>query len=167
MNPDAPSARDLEALELFTGNWLPTAVKSVVNYSMELQHRGPLFSQQPRPIPLSILNRRRRAVRAWLVAVVQGRTDRATLHALTHTWVPQLAGTGHDLARSVPTGRRCIDFVRGVLSGQIFDHASPSLLPQARALHALDFTLGVHLQAIREMHRKATPAPAPATAPSR
>ena len=90
-------ARDLKLLNRAVGNRAPALVRSLVNYTIELrnqQNRRAGFNQ---PIVLSVLNRRRRSARAWILAILAGKTDRATLHAFTRTWMPQMAGTGPDL----------------------------------------------------------------------
>lgn len=140
---DELEARALEAV--------PALVRALVNHTIALQHRDKLRNGTARPIPISVLNRRRRSARAWALAVVTGRTDRATLHALTHTWIPQLAGTGPEIRQSARTGYLCMEFLRGAITAHIFDTPAANLVPAAKALHALNQTLGIHLQALRQV----------------
>jgi len=130
---------------------VPALVRALVNHTIALQQRDSLRNGTARPIPISVLNRRRRSARAWAVAVIMGRTDRATLHALTHTWVPQLAGTGPEIRKAARTGYLCMEFLRGAITARIFDAPAANLVPSAKALFALERVLGVHLQALREV----------------
>ena len=130
---------------------VPALVRALVNHTIAQQNRDSLRSGRAQPIPISVLNRRRRSARAWIVAILGGRTDRATLHALTHTWIPQLAGTGPEIRQSARTGYLCMEFLRGAITANIFGGPANNLVPAAKALYALDNVLGVHLQALREV----------------
>ena len=85
----------LEALEEQVGDAVQVAARTLVHHTIseqiEQQRAAGKISQG---IALSVLNRRRRSARAWIVAILQGKVDLGTLHALTHAWIPQLAGTG-------------------------------------------------------------------------
>ncbi len=140
------------------GNRAPVLVRSLVNYTIELrnqQNRRAGFNQ---PIVLSVLNRRRRSARAWIQAILAGKVDRATLHAFTRTWMPQLAGTGPDIFRAAGASRRCVEFLRGAITALIFDRPANNLIPHARALRALETVLGVHLQAFRNAVQQGLPS---------
>ena len=55
-----------------------------------------------------------------------------------------------DIARAAETGSRLIEFLRGAVTALIFDGPADNLVPQARALHALEATLAVYLHAFRD-----------------
>ena len=120
-------------------------------------HGDRLADPQRQPAPVSIRNRRRRAARLWLNAIVQGKMDRATLDALTSNWLPPLAGVGHQRARALPHGERYIEWIRGAMTAAIFSDPADNLVPHAYALHALETVLSVHLGAIRVKQRRAAP----------
>ncbi len=142
-------ARDLELLDRAVSGRVASLVRSLVNHTIELQNEKNRNIGRTQPIAVSVLNRRRRSARAWILSVLAGKTGADTLHAFTHTWMPQLAGTGPDIARAAGTGRRCIEFLRGMITALIFDQPTDNLIPQARALRALETALAVHLQAFR------------------
>lgn len=127
---------------------IPQLVRSLVDYTIERQNRRALERGNPQPIQISVLNRRRRAARSWLLAILDGKTDGATRHAVATQWLPMLCGTGPDLAKVARPGRVLVEFLRGALTACVFDEASPNLLPHARALHVLESTLAVHLAAL-------------------
>ncbi len=127
---------------------IPQLVRSLVDHTIERQNRRAIERGNPQPIQVSVLNRRRRAARTWLLAILDGKTDAATRHAVATQWLPVLCGTGPDLARVAHPGRVLIEFLRGAITACIFDEATPNLLPHARALHTLESTLAVHLAAL-------------------
>ncbi len=147
----AIDACDLELLNDAVGNRVATVVRSLVNHTIEIQNDRNRLAGFSQPIALSVLNRRRRSARAWIQSILAGNTDTGTLHAFTHTWMPQLAGTGPEIYRAAGIGRRCVEFVRGIITALIFDAPADNLIPQARALNALETTLAVHLQAFRDV----------------
>lgn len=153
----ADVAAGLPLLEMLVWDQVPAIVRSLVERTIALQHaRAPKRS----PLPLSVLNRRRRAARSWIVAVMAGRLDRGTLHALTTVWVPHLAGTGPEIEAAVPVGVDCVELLRGLFTAAILDRPADNLVPQAKALHAVETILGVHLQAIRAAGRWSRVEPA-------
>ncbi|MFT4512312.1 MAG: hypothetical protein ACI89X_003465 [Planctomycetota bacterium] len=127
-------------------------VRSIVDYTIAKQNRN---SRTAQPIQISVLNRRRRAARAWLLAVSGAKTDAATRHAVATQWLPLLCSTGPDLRVPVEPARELIEFVRGAGTACIFDRPSENLLPQARALHVFETTLSVHLAALQEISHSA------------
>lgn len=145
---------DVGLLATAVQDHVPAIVRALVNHTIALQNRRQLETGHSRPIAVSVLNRRRRSARAWIQSILAGRVDRPTLHALTHTWIPQLAGTGPEPARAVRTGIACMEFLRGAITAQVFDAPADNLVPEARALNALETVLGVHLQALREVVRR-------------
>lgn len=147
MGPVTIDASGLALLEQRAGDDVPMLVRSLVAHTMTLHHRSGT-SAVATPLPISVLNRRRRSARAWLQAILAGSTDAATLHALTHTWAPQLAGTGPDLASCERTARSCIEFLRGAITALVMQETQDNLLPEAHAIHALETVLAVHLGAI-------------------
>lgn len=132
---------------------LPMLVRMLVDYTIERQNKRALERGNPQPIAMSVLNRRRRIARTWLLAILDGKVDAATWHAVATQWLPVLCGTGPDLAAVARPGRVLIEFVRGALTASVFDEAQPNLLPHARALHVLESTLAVHLSALQQIAR--------------
>ncbi|HZN37618.1 MAG TPA: hypothetical protein VFD82_02380 [Planctomycetota bacterium] len=130
---------------------VPALVASLVDYTIERQYRRELERGNPQPIQLSVLNRRRRSARAWILAILGGNVDQPTLHALATQWIPMLAGSGPDLEHVARPGRELTEFVRGAITACIFDEPAENLLPHARALHALESTLALHLAAIQHV----------------
>lgn len=148
----ADALAGLDELDARVGDAVPIAVRSIVNFcnavQLERQRRANRMAQGP---SVSILNRRRRAARAWIVSILQGKVDQGTLHALTHAWIPLLAGTGPEAADAAEFGERLIEFVRGVVAAMVMDEPADNLVPQAHALHSLETVLGIHLQALRDV----------------
>lgn len=135
---------------------LPALARALVDYTIERQNRRALERGNPQPIQVSVLNRRRRAARSWLLAVLGGKVDAATRHAVATQWLPTLTGTGPDLRLAAKPTRTLIEFVRGAITACIFDEPAASLLPHARALHVLETTLSAHLAAVWQTARTAT-----------
>ena len=123
-------------------------VRSIVDYTIHKQNRLATIAQ---PIQMSVLNRRRRAARAWLVAICAAKSDAATRHAVATQWLPLLCGTGPDLKVALEPARELIEFVRGAGTACIFDGPEESLLPHARALNVFESTLAVHLAAVQQI----------------
>lgn len=149
----APDPLGLDQLDAMVGDDAAALARSLVQFSIELQNRSMLERGDRQPIRLSVLNRRRRAARAWVNAVLAGRVDEATRHAVCTQWVPLLAATGPDLRPSVALGRKFVEFLRGAITGRIFVEPAESLLPHARALHAAEAVLGTHLAALERAVR--------------
>lgn len=122
-------------------------VRSIVDYTIAKQNR----ITNAQPIQMSVLNRRRRAARAWWNAISTAKTDAATRHAVASQWLPLLCGTGPDLKVALGPARELIEYVRGAATACIFDGPDESLLPHARALHVLETTLAVHLAAVHQV----------------
>ena len=100
-----------------------------------------------------MLNRRRRAARAWIQSVVSGAVDQPTQHAVATQWLPTLAGHRSDREAVERTIRSCVEFLRGALVGVLFDEPADNLLGHARALNVFETVLGVHLAAALEVLR--------------
>ncbi|MBL8729141.1 MAG: hypothetical protein JNM25_11960 [Planctomycetes bacterium] len=149
---DAVGAAHLHAA---AEGWVPMLVRSLIDFTIERHNRLALLRGIPQPIQLSVLNRRRRAARSWLLAVIAGKVDAATRHAVATQWLPLLAGTGPELRLVAPPARVLIEFVRGAITACIFDLPAANLLPEAKALHALETTLSVHLAAVLQTARTA------------
>ena len=149
---DAVGRRNLEAAAADT---VPLLVRSLVDYTIARQNRRALERGNPQPIQLSVLNRRRRAARSWILAILQGKVDGATQHAVATQWIPTLTGTGPDLRRASGPGRTLVEFVRGAITACLFDEPAANLLPLAKALFALETVLSVHLAAIVQTARSA------------
>lgn len=148
-------AAGLELLDAVVAPAIPHLVRSVVDYTIALQNRRALEQGNPQPIQLSVLNRRRRAARAWLLAIAAGQCDGATRHAAATQWLPLLTGTGPEFAKTAAPARRLIEFVRGACTACIFDAPAENLLPHAKALHVLESTLAAHLAAVLQTARSA------------
>jgi len=141
----------LEWLDEACDEAVPALVRSLVNYSITLQNRSSLERGARQPIQLSVLNRRRRAARAWIVAVLAGRTDGPTQHAVSTQWIPTLCGTGPDLQNAAGQGTKFVEFLRGALTGMVFAEPAANLLGHARALHVVESVLAVHLAAVKNV----------------
>lgn len=136
-------------LQLLAGDDDVLAARSLVHFSFGL--RTPEGSLFVRPPSISVLNRRRRAARLWINAVLAGDVSRECLRNLTTVWLPQLAGTGPDARRAARHGRTLVEFIRGTLTASVMESTQPNLLRHAKALHALDAVLAGHLLAIRSV----------------
>ena len=123
-------------------------VRGIVDYTIASNNAR---NRSAQPIQMSVLNRRRRAARSWLLAISEGRLDAATRHAVATQWLPLLCGTGPDLELAVGPARSLIEYVRGAITACIFDEVAASLLPHARALYVLEATLAAHLAAVQQM----------------
>lgn len=150
--PIDPVGREL--LEEFAGASVPALVRALVDHTIALQNRRGLETGNRQPIQLSVLNRRRRAARAWLQAVLAGSVDPSALHAVGTQWLPTLAGNGLDREVVLRAARSCAEFVRGAVTACIFESPSESLLGHARALHVLETVLAAHLAAVHEAARR-------------
>lgn len=126
-------------------------VRSVVDFTIARDNER---TRRTQPIRMSVLNRRRRAARSWLLAIAEGRIDAVTLHTVASQWLPLLCGTGPDLALLADPAVDLIEFVRGAATACIFDEVAANLLPHARALHVLETTLSAHLAAAQQMARR-------------
>ncbi len=151
LRADRALATDGRYLEAAAGHSVPALVRSLVDYTIALQNRRALERGNPQPIQLSVLNRRRRAARSWILAVLAGKVDAAPQHAVATQWLPMLTGTGPDLTKATRPGRTLIEFLRGSITACIFDDPAENLLPHARALHVLETVLSVHLAAIAQV----------------
>ncbi len=143
-------------LEASVAPAIPQLVRSLVDFTIALQNRRALERGFVQPIQLSVLNRRRRAARSWLLAILAGAADETTRHMVATQWIPVLTGTGPELARAATSGRALIEFVRGAITACIFDEPDENLLEHAKALHVLESTLAVHLAGLLRTARVAT-----------
>jgi hypothetical protein len=141
-------ARGAARLDDAVSPQIPQLVRSLVDWTIALQNRRALERGRVQPIQVSVLNRRRRAARSWLLAIAAGRTDAATSHAVASQWLPLLAATGPDHKPTPAMARALVEFVRGALTACVFDDVRANLLDDAKALHVLETTLAVHLAAV-------------------
>ena len=148
---------DVAYLDAAATDSVPALVRAIVGFTIALQNRRALEHGDVHPIQLSVLNRRRRAARAWLVAILAGRTDASTQHAVATQWLPTLCGTGPDVAACSAPASRLVEFVRGAVTACLFDAPSDNLLPHAKALFVLEQTLAIHLGAVRNAARRGEP----------
>jgi hypothetical protein len=147
--------KGLERLEAAVAPAIPALVRSLVDFTIARQNKKAQARGNPQPIGLSVLNRRRRAARTWLLAIVAGRTDGATRHAVATQWLPLLCGSGPDLGGIAAPGRVLVEFLRGAMTACIFDRATENLLDDARALFVLESTLAAHLAGLQQVARAA------------
>ena len=145
----------LTILNELVENDVQLVTRAIVGYTVANQIREQRAIGRTQGVPISVLNRRRRAARAWIVAILQGNVDAPNLRVVTSNWIPQLTGTGPDVTDAVCAGETLIEYVRGVISGSVMTDPADNLVPHAHALHALDTILGIHLQALREAARTA------------
>ena len=129
---------------------VPAIVRALVDHTIALQNRRGLESGNQRPIQVSVLNRRRRAARAWIQSVLSGDVDPPTQHAVATQWLPTLAGHSSDPEVVRRTVHSCVEFLRGSLVACLFDEPADNLLGHARALNAFETVLGVHMAAAEE-----------------
>lgn len=150
------TADEVRLLEDIASASVPVLVRAVVNFTIALQNRRSLEHGNVQPIQVSVLNRRRRAARSWVVAILAGKVDAGTLHAVASQWLPTLCGTGPDVARCVPQAGNLVEFVRGGITATLFAEAADNLVPNAKALHVLESVLAAHYAAVRDA-AKASP----------
>jgi hypothetical protein len=143
-------APGLEELEHRVGDDVQIVVRSLVNFTVSRQIVAQRAAGRAVGVPHGVLNRRRRSAREWILAIVAGHVDESTLHSLTHTWIPQLAGTGPDVAAAIAPGAEMIEFVRGAISALVMNDFAANLVPHAKALNALETVLSLHLRGLRD-----------------
>jgi hypothetical protein len=143
-----PDPRGLARLDAALAEQIPQLVRSLVDWTIALQNRRALGRGGAQPIQLSVLNRRRRAARSWLLAIAAGCTDAATCHAVAGQWLPLLTGSGPEAKPSPTTAQALVEFVRGAITACVFDAPRANLLDDARALGVLEATLAAHLAAM-------------------
>ncbi|MEQ1634025.1 MAG: hypothetical protein ABL997_16730 [Planctomycetota bacterium] len=132
---------------------IPALARALVDHSIAVHNERGRENGTRQPIQLSVLNRRRRAARAWVQAVLSADVDAPTLHAVATQWLPMLAGHGREADVVARTIRQSVEFLRGAITGVLFDEPEDNLLLHARALHVLETVLGVHLAAAEEALR--------------
>lgn len=146
-----PSARaGLPLLAELLMDEVASLVRSLVNYTVTDQNEARRRRGRAEGVTLSVLNRRRRAARSWIVTILAGQVDRATLHSIAHSWLPQLCGTGPGLRDAKAPATRYVEFLRGLMTAHVMRRVAENLVPEAKALHALETILGIHLGALAE-----------------
>ena len=153
------ASEGLFELEEMVSADVPGLVKALVGYTLSAQNRLNMWAGRRVPPSVSTINRRRRAARQWIQSILAGSVDEQTLRSVGHAWIPQLAGSGPDLHEGSADGFACIEYIRGSVTSRIFDREAESLVPQAKALHAFESILAVHLAAYQravQASRKAT-----------
>lgn len=140
----------LEELEYRVGDDVQIIVRSLVNFTVSRQIVAQRAAGRAVGVAHGVLNRRRRSAREWILAILSGNVDTTTLHSLTHTWIPQLAGTGPDVDAAVGAGVEMIEFVRGAISSLVMADFAANLVPHAKALNALEVVLSLHLRALQD-----------------
>jgi len=149
LRKDAVDAVGAAHLHAAAEDAVAAITRSLVDFTIERQNRRAIERGNPQPIQLSVLNRRRRAARSWILAVISGKLDAATRHAVSSLWLPTLTGNGSDLHKAEVRGQALIEFLRGAVTACIFSEPADNLLPHAKALHVLETVLAVHLAALR------------------
>lgn len=150
-------ADDVQLLDSLASPSVPVFVRGLVNFTIALQNRRALENGNVQPIQLSVLNRRRRAARAWFLSIMAGKVDASTCHAVASQWLPTLCGTGPDLGRCIGPSSSIFEFVRGSITACVFAEPADNLVPQVKALHALETVLSAHLTAVSEHGRPFQP----------
>ena len=148
--PPVVDAGGRAVLAAKTGEHIAALVRALVDHTIALQNRRALETGNRQPLQVSVLNRRRRAARSWVQAIIGGDVTRPTLHAVAHQWLPTLAGNIPDHRAMLRLANSCIEFVRGAITGLIFDLPAENLLGHARALHVLETVLGLHMAAVED-----------------
>ena len=144
-----PSARDgLELLAELLMDEVGSLMRSLVNYTVASQNEERRRTGRRQGVSLSVLNRRRRAARSWIIAILRGQVDRFTLHSVAHNWLPRLCGTGPTIRSASEPARRYVEFLRGLMTAHVMRRVAENLVPEAKALHALETVLGMHLGAL-------------------
>jgi hypothetical protein len=143
------SIHGLAELELFVADSVQLVVRTLVEHVgfVEIE-RQRAAGRRPESVPLRLLNKRRRAARSWIISILQGKIDRATLFALATTWVPDLTSRGGRFPAATITSRYLVELLRGAMTAHIMDTPANNLVPQAKALHAMESVLRVHLSAL-------------------
>jgi len=132
---DVASLKDMGMLLDGDLAWL-TRVLSDRNWR-PLSERKDLFRRPPRE-PLAALNKRRRAARAFLVGLFQGRVADGYCRDLKNVWLPELLGrnkwgeTDRELALSF------LEYTMGLLVGALHFEPRENLVPLARIQLALE-----------------------------
>jgi hypothetical protein len=145
----------LEELEFRIGDDVQIVVRSLVNFTISREITRQRAAGRAVGVAHGVLNRRRRSAREWILAILAGKVDEATLHALTHTWIPQLAGTGPDVGAVVSAGMEFVVFVRGAMSALVMGEFAENLVPHAKALTALETVLSLHHRALQDVTDRA------------
>lgn len=146
-----PSAQDgLELLAELLMDEVGSLVRSLVNHTVAAQNEQRRREGRREGVTLSVLNRRRRAAGSWIVTILRGQVDRTTLHTVAHSWLPQLCGTGPDIRNANQPARRYVEFLRGLMTAHVMRRVAENLVPEAKALHALETILAIHLGALEE-----------------
>ncbi|MHC4513322.1 MAG: hypothetical protein ACYTGW_00875 [Planctomycetota bacterium] len=146
-----PSATDgLKLLAELMMDGVGFLVRSLVNHTVAAQNERRRREGRALGVSVSVLNRRRRAARSWIVAILRGQVDRGTLHDVAHSWVPQLCGTGPNIRNANRPARSYFEFLRGLMTAHVMHRVADNLVPEAKALHALETILGIHLRALQD-----------------
>ncbi len=143
---------DLSYLQFLAGDADAAIATALVGFSLRDAR------ERCRAPSISVLNRRRRAARLWVNAVLKGDVSGPTVKNLIRSWIPQLAGTGPDVSKAARIGGELVEYLRGAFSAEVFGTPDADLLRKARALHALEFVLGAHLAAIEWIGSGKVPA---------
>ncbi len=141
----------LTNLELCVGTQIAMLTRALVTYTLTAGRADTIGRRTPPTI--SVLNRRRRAARLWIQAILAGRVDDDTRHTVATSLMPKLIGCGPEIHRAERAGELLVEYVRGAMHAAILDRPAANLVPEAAAIHALDTVLANHLDAFVQTAR--------------
>ncbi len=132
---DVASLQDMGMLLDGDLAWL-TRVLSHRNWR-PLSARKDIFSRPPRE-PLASLNKRRRAARALLVGLFQGKVAEGYCRDLKHVWLPELLGRNKWGEMDRELAFSFLEYTMGLLAGALHFEPRENLVPMARIQAALE-----------------------------
>ena len=132
---DVASLKDMGILLDGDLAWL-TRVLSNRNWR-PLSEKKDLFSRPPRE-PLATLNKRRRAARAFLVGLFQGKVAEGYCRDLRNVWLPELLGRNKWGEMDRERALAFLEYSMGLLAGALHLEARENLVPMARIQAALE-----------------------------
>ena len=132
---DVASLKDMGILLDGDLAWL-TRVLSNRNWR-PLSEKKDIFSRPPRE-PLATLNKRRRAARAFLVGLFQGKVAEGYCRDLRNVWLPELLGRNKWGEMDRERALAFLEYSMGLLAGALHLEARENLVPMARIQAALE-----------------------------
>lgn len=139
-----PAVRSfLVVLQEYLEEDVQVLVRVLVDAMMRRRHARSRAADRLPSTSIQELNRGRRAARSWLHAILSGRIDQGTRHAMLHVWLPELGLSAH--AADWREVQDTFELLRGAATGLIAGAPEDNLVPQAKAVHALDAVLALHL----------------------
>ncbi|GEM_PF-5606145 len=132
---DVASLKDMGILLDGDLAWL-TRVLSNRNWA-PLSERKDIFARPPRE-PLASLNKRRRAARAFLVGLFQGKVADGYCRDLKNVWLPELLGRNKWGEMDRERALAFLEYSMGLLAGALHSEPRENLVPMARIQAALE-----------------------------